>query len=417
MKVLSVPRHRFVGVAFVLVLLLSACGAPLAGESWPGISTDGKYLYVAFQEHIFRVNPALQPGGAPNTRPIEWLATSPGNTHMYAPPAIGNDGVLYEGAYDHNVYAFPETSQPTPLTLGAGNTADAPTDRFMGGAVIAGDLVYIGMGDKGMIAYNRTDGSIKWKFTDTQYGVWGNPVLVGGTLYFGSMDHFMYALDAQSGKLVWKADLGGAIPGTPFYDNGLLYVGTFNNELLAVATKDGKVAYRFKTQGWVWATPILKDGVLYLGDLSGYVYALNEANLTQKWSVTNLQFPGAIRGAAVLTQVKDNNGDPKDVIIVGSESKYLMAFDAATGASVWTSAIAAQDQILSDLIVMGDEVICTTPNASEVVAAYNIQTGQHDWDVVLPDQLTRLQTATNVPLSASAATAAPTQAATAASTQ
>ncbi len=414
MKVLSAPRQRFVGAAFLLLLVLSACGTPIAGESWPGISTDGKYLYVAFKEHIFRVNPVPPAGSA--TRQIEWLATAPNNAHMYGPPAIGSDGVLYEGAYDHKVYAFPQTAQPSPIALG-GTSTNGPADRFIGGALVDDTSIYIGMGDKGVIAYNRSDGSVKWTYTDTQYGVWATPLLVDKVLYFGSMDHFIYAVDAETGKLQWKTDLGGAIPGTPLYDHGNLYVGTFNNELLSIGIRDGKIANRFKTQGWVWATPIVKDGILYFGDLNGYLYAVDEANLTQKWSTTSTEYPGGIRGSAVIAPVKNGNGNTTNVVIVGSESKYLLAFDAATGAKFWVSSIAADDQILSDLIVLGNEVICTTPSDSEVVAAYDIATGQPNWRIILPSELTRLQTATYVPLATGAATSAPTQAATAAPTQ
>ena len=52
----SLTRPRLAGVALLFVLLLSACGPGIAGESWAGISTDGKYVYVAWKEDMFRVN-------------------------------------------------------------------------------------------------------------------------------------------------------------------------------------------------------------------------------------------------------------------------------------------------------------------------------------------------------------------------
>src|SRR5258708_35750836 len=107
------------------------------------------------------------PGSA--ARQIEWLATAPNNAHMYGPPAISSDGLLYEGAYDHKVYAFPQTTQPVPIALG-GDTSTGPADRFIGGALVDDTTQYIGMGDKGVIAYNRVGGWVRWTFTDTQYG-------------------------------------------------------------------------------------------------------------------------------------------------------------------------------------------------------------------------------------------------------
>ena len=46
MKVHFQPRFKFLGAALLFILVLSACGTPLAGESWAGISTDGRYIYV-----------------------------------------------------------------------------------------------------------------------------------------------------------------------------------------------------------------------------------------------------------------------------------------------------------------------------------------------------------------------------------
>jgi outer membrane protein assembly factor BamB len=335
---------------------------------------------------------------------------------MWGAPAIGPDHTLYDGAFDHKVYAFPQTSQPIPVAL-APNSATPPTDRFIAGGLVDNGVLYIGMGDKGVKAYNTADGSEKWTFTDTAYGVWSTPLMQDGTLYFGSLDHFLYALDPATGKLKWKLDLGGAIGGTPLYDNGTLYVGTFNNELLTISVENHSIAKRFATKGWVWGTPVLKDGVLYFGDLSGTVYALDEKTLAQKWAQNYPNYPGGVRGSPAVVDVKDSTGQATRVVIVGSESKYLMSFKASDGSPYWSagvSAVSANDQILSDPIVIGDNIIVTTLNDNQVVVAYNIQTGKQSWSVDLNAENTRLQTATSIPLSTDQATA---PAATAAATE
>ncbi len=413
MKLLSGPRLRFVGAALLFLLVLSACGAPIAGESWPGMSTDGKYLYVADKQYIFRIDP--KPDSTLDKRNIEWLAKAPGDAHMYGPPAIGPDKTLYEGAFDHKAYAFPQTSQPIPTAL-APNSTTPPTERFIAGGLISNGVLYIGMGDHGMKAYNIQDNSEKWTFLDTQYGVWCKPLLVQETLYFGSLDHNLYALDPATGKLKWKLDLGGAIAGTPLYDNGTMYVGTFNNELISVSAADHKVIKRFSTKGWVWGTPVLKGGVLYFGDLSGMVYALDEQTLTQKWVKNYPDYPGGVRGSPAVVDLTDDKGEPRTVVFVGSENKYVMSFDAKDGSNFWpagVSAIAAEDQILSDPVVSGSNIVFTTLSDNQVVIAYNMKTGQKSWSVSLNEENTRLQTATSVPIGTDEATAAPAATATA----
>ncbi|MEP7285182.1 MAG: PQQ-binding-like beta-propeller repeat protein [Chloroflexota bacterium] len=407
MKLFSKPRRRFMGAALLLILVLSACGS-VAGESWANISTDGKYIYAAYQEKIFRINPVPEGGGQPTDRHIEWLVKSPNNTHMYAAPAISDDKVLYEGAYDKQVYAFPQnTSQVVPVAVGS-----QAGDRYAGGALVKGDIVYIGMGDKGVKAIDRKANKDLWNFTDTQYGVWATPIIVGNTLYFPSLDHNLYALNVADGKLQWKLDMGGAVAGTPLYDNGLLYVGTFSNKLLSVNLEQHKVVNSFTTRGWAWGTPvILKDGdseTLYFADLAGWVYALDPTTFDKKWEANDADHPGSIRGRLALAKVQSS----KWIVISGSESKYLRAYDAKSGDMYWTSSITTDDKILSDLIVMGDEVIFTTLSTKQMVAAYNIETGQPSWRVNLDDELTRLQTATNLPIAtAGPETVEPTQAA------
>jgi outer membrane protein assembly factor BamB len=400
LKLLSRPRHWVFGAALLFVLGLTAC-SPLPGESWAGISTDGTYVYVAYQGQVIRVTPPTgEPGHRAAVGQVDWLAQSPNKAHMYAPPAISDDGVLFEGAYDHKVYAF-------SVNGGLVNTWNSPTgnDKIIGGALVNGDLVYVGMGDKGVKALDRKTGAERWSYTGTKYGVWSTPIIVDGTLYFASLDHNVYALDAKTGAYQWQIDLGGAIAGKPLYDNGTLYVGTFANELVAVSLVDKKVVNRFPTEGWVWGASILQNGTLYFADLKGWVYALDPATFTVKWKATDTDHPGSIRGSLAFTKIKRGDTE-QDIVIAGSESKYLRAYDAPTGQLVWTSAISADDQILSDLIVLGNDVIFTTLSDKQLVAAFSTETGQKNWQISLTgDDINRLLTATPIPASTPAPTA------------
>jgi outer membrane protein assembly factor BamB len=408
LNVLPRPRQSLFGAALLLILLLTSCGAPLPGESWPGISTDGQFVYVAYHNRVMRVNP-VPPSGDERSpvRRFDWIGQlADDKIHMYAPPAISADGIVYVGAYDHKVYAF-------SLTSGLLTTfnSDVGNDKVIGGALIAGDTLYVGNGDKGARALDRTTGARRWDFTDMRYGVWSTPILVGDTLYCASLDHFIYALDAANGTLKWKVDLNGAIAGTPLYANGILYAGTFGNEIVAVSLERHEIINRYATEGWVWGTPVMLNGTLYFGDLKGWVYALDASTFKLKWQKNDPERPGAIRGKLALTKLrgKDGSGD-KDIVIAGSESKYLHAYDAQTGDLVWTSAISANDQVLSDLIVIGDDVIFTTLSESQLVAAFNTQNGQKSWEVNYTSEMTRVQTATNPPVTLTTITPAPTAA-------
>lgn len=398
MKALFRSRLRLIGAGLLFVVLLSACGAPLAGESWANLSTDGKYIYVAYKENIFKVDPLA--GGESTSRQMIWLGQSPDKGHMYAAPAIADDGTLYVGTWDKRLLAF-NTSSPNPIwkaPLGDGRF----TDKVVGEALVNGDLVYVGMGDKGLKAFNRKTGAEVWKYDSTQYGVWSAPVIANGVLYFGSLDHFLYALDPATGTFKGKIDLGGAIGATPLVVDTTLYVGTFENKFLAVSIfnpTEMKIVNTLVTEGWVWATPVLQDGVLYFGDLSGYLYALDANSWSLKWpKLTDAEHPGAIRGKVAITSIPNPNGEkPETIVIVGTEGKFLNAYDADDGHRVWAASTGTEDKILSDLIVIGDYVIFTTLSENQILRAYNIKNGYGAWSVKLADEVARMQTATTAP--------------------
>lgn len=411
MKALSRPRQWKVifGAALLLLLTLTSCGEPLPGESWAGISSDGQYVYVAFQQNLFRIY--VDPGNPAATRQIEWVAQTPEKAHLYAPPTLSEDGMMYVGGYDGKVHVFSTAGKH----IASWNTS--ANQRIVGNALIHkfddnSDFLYVGMGDHGIRAFDRKSGTERWSYLKSRYGVWGAPVVVGGTLYFGSLDHHLYALNAKDGSYLWDIDLGGAIADSPLHDNGILYVGTFKNELVAVSLETRQIVRRYPTRGWVWGTPRLKDGKLYFGDLKGWVYKIDANTFTLEWEKNDPERPDkAIRGSLAFAKVMDGNKE-REIVIAGSESKYLRAYYTDTGDVRWTSAISADASILSDLIVIGNDVIFTTLSDQQIVAAFNVEKGNKSWQVNLPNEVTRIQTATTVPPATRTpgpATAAPQQ--------
>jgi outer membrane protein assembly factor BamB len=400
LKAFSKPRRWLGGAALLLMVVLTSCSGIVTGDSWAGISTDDQYVYVAYKNHVFRVNPGE--ANATNTRSvirhIDWMAQASADTsNMYAPPTK-SDGVLFVGSYDRKLYAFsvgggllPSWSSPTT------------SDKIVGSPTVTDNLVYVGMGDKGVRAYDRKTGTESWAYTDTAYGVWASPLVIGDILYFASLDHYLYVLNAQTGDFVSKLDLGGAVAGNllPAPDRGLLYIGTLGNRVIAVSIAEPralKIVSSYDTRGWVWGTPVLnsKGDTLYFADLAGYVYALDTSTFTLKWQATDTERPGGIRGRLALAPAPKREN--QELVIAGSESKYLRAYDAQSGQPAWTSAISANDRVLSDLVVIGNDVIFATVSENQLVAAFDVNTGQVAWGVDYSAEVTRMQTATNIPL-------------------
>ena len=374
-------------LALVSVLLTAAC-TTVAGESWAGIATDGHYVYVAYKEQIFRVD--LTKPNAPPSEVGTWIAQAPNKPHFYAPPAI-SDSAVYDGAYDGNFYAFDRT-KGTPLS-GWTNPTTTSDNKLIGAPTLVGNVLYIGMGNQGVRAYDAHTGAELAHYDGTKFGVWSAPLVVGDTVYVTSLDHNLYALDAGTLIYKWQLDLGGAISEAPIYADGTLYVGTFNSELLAidVSTNPGKIARRFTADGWIWGSPLVDNGTVYFGSMNGTIYALDAKTFSVKWTAADTANPGGIRGRLALVTDANTQDETKRLILAGSESKRLYAYNADTGKLVWMSALVMNDKILSDLVVVKPDVIFSTLDENQLVVALNYSTGQIDWQVNLSQTVSRLE--------------------------
>lgn len=385
---------RRLGLAAAVLLVVAACGTPIAGESWAGLSTDGHYIYVAYKEQVFRIDPMKPDPNDATVRHADWFTQAPNKPHFYAPPAVSNTTV-YVGAYDDKLYAFDQAQGK----LVSGWTEPLESDKIFASAAVAGTLVYIGIGNQGIRAYDAHTGQLVARYDNTKYGVWGAPLVVGDTVYFVSLDHNLYALDAGTLIYKWQIDLGGAAAEAPAYANGVLYVGTFNSEFLAIdaTANPPKILHRFTTSGWVWGSPVVDTttNTVYFADLNGTIYALDSTTFAVKWTAIDKDNAGGIRGKMALVANYQSTADPSlhRLILAGGESKRVYAYNADTGKLVWMSALVMNDKILSDMVVVGSDVVFTTLSEDQLVVALNYNTSIVDWQLSLSKEVARQPTA------------------------
>lgn len=364
------------GSLFVL-LFATGCTTGVVGESWANFTVRDQYVYVAFKDVVFRVDTTRTDPTRSDEKYVDWAAQNSAKSNMYAQPAIAPDGKIILGAFDRDIYAFSPDASPRNTSI---TTFDTPlgTDKYIGAAAVSGDTFYIGTGDRGIKAFSVANGAIQpVQFGDTRFGVWATPIVDDelGLIYVAALDHNVYALNKSDFTIKWKYDTGGQLSGTPLLADHILYVGTFNSGLVAIDTRTGNVTDEFATSGWIWATPVLHEGNLYFGDLQGYVYSLKVEGLVQNWKQRDEEHAGGIRGSVAIAEGR---------VYVGSESKYVTAYALDTGAVVWRNS--APDKVLSDLVVVGQDVVFTTLNEDNLVVGMNIQTGQRSWKVTKPNQ-------------------------------
>lgn len=364
-------------------LLLAACGRGPA-QTWPGVSADSQYAYIAQGQQVHAVN-------LPDGKQIWSFPAAVGNnvSQIVSQPGVGTDVIVVgsEGAsstvsgiaygLDRNTgaqkwcLAFDQKGadgQNCPLAqggtgagfLGLGTAVD---DRILGGVTLTNGVAYFGLASGAMYAVDAETGKDLW-FFKAERDVWAAPLVTSDTVYVTSLDHHVYAVDLKTHSARWVKDMGAAVAGSPTLDDGMLFVATFANQLVALDSASGEQRWSFAAKNWVWSGPEIAKGVLYFTDVSGNVFAADEATGQQKWAV----MPGGqMRARPVLSG---------DNLYVGDRNGNFYALNPVDGSTRWTRT--QKGQILVPPVVVSNTVLVAPYTGDNLLAAYS-PTGDLLW--------------------------------------
>jgi outer membrane protein assembly factor BamB len=211
----------------------------------------------------------------------------PTDANVNSTPAVAN-GAVYVLSLDGNAYALDEhtgkllwkfqTGGESRLNM-AGIYGLAPSrevvpdvwDFFLSSPAVDDGLVYFGSGDHNVYALEAATGKLRWKFQAGDV-VHSSPAIANGVLYIGCWDGVMYALKAGTGELMWKFATGvdathfmHGLPGSAAVVAGIVVFGSRDNNIYALDANTGKELWRQGNSGsWVIASPAIKDGVVYI---------------------------------------------------------------------------------------------------------------------------------------------------------
>ncbi len=207
------------------------------------------------------------------------FARGPNYGILFAPPAIDGE-MLVIGNYSKVLYGINITTSTEMW-----NFSDAE-DRYIGGALIAGDFIFAPNADGNLYILKRNGQLVK---TITTSGpLWSTPVLNGTVVYLSGLDHYLHAYDLKTLNQLWQTDLSGALVTSPVLDaDGNLLVGNISGLFSKVDGKTGKVLDQTTLSGGIWSKPVIQDGKVFIGVQSGDFYALNEKDLKSKPTLIN----------------------------------------------------------------------------------------------------------------------------------
>ena len=244
-----------------------------------------------------------------------------------------DDGVLYIGSYDHNLYAI-KAKDGKFLWKYA-------TEGGIGSSPCAHEgRVFVGSSDKILYAITAESGRLAWT-CPTQGSIWSSPAAAFGHVFFGSDDQHLYAANFHSGRIAWSFETEGKVRSSPAVGDEAIYIGCEGGVVYAVDT-GGQARWRFRARRAVTSSPALTEEMAYVGCQDWFIYGLD---IRSGWPVWRYRSSGPIVASAV-TEGK--------FVYVGSTDKQMYALDTDTGRLVWR--YTAEGQISSSAAI-SDEAI------------------------------------------------------------
>lgn len=382
-------------VLFLAAFVLTACSGGAAAANWPGLSTDGENLYVAYGPGVFAIEAESQK--------LLWTYSAESATlFFYAPPSVENDRAVLgdfgasQGMFSPqtvvSIYGLDVSENPV-RELWTKN--DAASDRIVAAPLQVDDVAYIATSDNFLLALDAETGEELWRFT-AEFSIWASPTYYEGILYVASLDRNLYAIDATDGSEKWKIQFDGAMSAQPVVnpDENLVYAASYDRKLHAVDMDSGKEVWFVPATDWLWSAPALADNTLYFGDSSGNVFAVNAANGDVLWQngvhkmnvvagvAQNppLDIKGAIQASPVI-----KDGVVYFVSLGNSESEegLLVAMDAASGDELWQKTTPVP--LFSTPAIVGDVIIVPMQSEAGILQAHDLETGDLVWSYSPPE--------------------------------
>jgi outer membrane protein assembly factor BamB/tRNA A-37 threonylcarbamoyl transferase component Bud32 len=268
-------------------------------------------------------------------------------------PAV-HEGILYVGAYDHNLYAL-----------------DAETGKFLwkyateGGiaasACVADGKVFVGSEDRLLYAINAETGRLVWT-CPTKGRIYSSPRSQFGHVFVGSDDHLLYAVNIASGRVAWSFEAEAGIRSTPAIGADAIYCGDEGGSVYAVGVS-GSLIWRFRSRRAVTSSPLLTKELVYVGSQDWYVYALDARS---GWAVWRYRTNGPVISSPAIKGT---------TVYLGSVDGDVYALDANNGYLVWRHSVGSQ--ITSSPAVYEEAVFVGSVDGC--LYSLDAQTGQLRW--------------------------------------
>lgn len=302
------------------------------------------------------------------------------------------------------------------------------------------DRVYVGVDDGQLLALDRRDGTVAWRFQSRRYqverettasagahlGIHGSPAIDDRNAYIGDYSGWLYAIDKLTGALVWESQLGGSIGASPVLLGEFLFIA------VEYPVPDGKVfVIRAQTGEVVWASSSLGDhphssvsidaasGLLFVGANNGVLFCFDYVRGRQQWSyptggaikstaavvgdmVYFISWDGKLYGIlsatgeqrlefAAMAASMSSPSVHEDLVFFGSDDGVIHAVNRRDGSLAW--AFPTQGPILSSPTVIQNSALLAIGSRDRHLYLLDLATGGLRQSIELPSPITSVPVA------------------------
>lgn len=295
----------------------------------------------------------LHPAALTGTQEVKPIWSFTCEDEIRSSPIIEN-GIIYVGAYDNNLYA-----------LNANDGAflwKYPTEGGIVSKPVYNDgLIYFGSEDKNLYAILARSGRLSWSYP-TEGPIRSSPRIAEGHVFIGSDDGFLHAVNLVTNRRSWTIEAGGAIRSTPFIGEDAVYFGCENGDLISTDFR-GQTRWKFRSKRGITSSPLVSQGAVYFASLDSTFYAVDAKTGWATWRFR--MGKGSISSPACA----------ESLLFIGSADGNIYCIDSTNAREIWR--FKTDHQVSGSPVVFKDAVYCGS--ADGVMYSLDYRTGKLRW--------------------------------------
>lgn len=268
--------------------------------------------------------------------------------------AVYDNGSIYIGAYDHNLYSLNATS-------GEFQWKYATEGGIVTRPVIYEGQVIFGSEDARLYSVIGRTGKLAWTF-QADAPIRCSPAIAEGHIFFGSDDGLLQAVNLTSNNRIWRFDSGAPVRSSPVVTPEMILFGSDTGDFMSLDLR-GQMRWRFKAKRSIMSSPAQYKGSVFFTSLDGILYALDSK---AGWALWRFRMgKGSISSPCVV----------ENYVVVGSADGNIYCVEMGSSREVWR--FQTEHQVSGSPVVYKDAVYCGSADGNLYCLEY--RTGRLRW--------------------------------------